>query len=143
MRILGVDFGDRNIGLALSDPLGLTSQPLGTYLYLNRPAEDGRYFKDLVARYEIGEIVIGLPLRMDGSQGSRVDKTKAFAAWLGAAVERPVSFWDERLTTHQAQAVMQEQKVKTKDKRSVLNQISAAIILQSYLDSRRSDADLP
>ena len=143
MRVLGVDYGDRNIGLALSDPLHLTSQPLGTYLFLGRPEEDARYFRDLVARHDIGQIVIGLPLRMDGTQGNRVDKTRTFAAWLGEAVGRPVAFWDERLTTHQAQAVMLEQKVRTKDKRSVVNQISAAIILQSYLDSRRpDDADL-
>jgi putative holliday junction resolvase len=141
VRILGVDFGDRNIGLALSDPLGLTSQPLGTYLFLNRPAEDGRYFRELVARHEIGEIVVGLPLRMDGTQGNRVDKTKVFAKWLGETVARPILFWDERLTTHQAQAVMLEQKVRTKDKRAVLNQISAAIILQGFLDSRRTDAE--
>ena len=142
MRVLGIDYGDRHIGLAVSDALGVTSQPLETYLFKNRPEEDAPFFKDLVARQEIGEIVVGLPLRMDGSSGTRADKTRAFARWLGAAVERPVVFWDERLTTHQALNVMLEQKVRTRDKRSVVNQISAAIILQSYLDSRRPDADL-
>ena len=142
MRTLGIDFGDRNIGLALSDVLRMTAQPYGTYLFKNRPEEDALFFKDLTARQGIDEIVIGLPLRMDGSQGSRVDKTKAFARWLGAAVGLPVVFWDERLTTRQAHNVMLEQKVRTKDKRSIVNQISAAIILQGYLDSRRPDADL-
>jgi putative Holliday junction resolvase len=143
VRVLGIDFGDRNIGLALSDVFQMTSQPLETYLFKNRPAEDALFFKDLIARHDIGEIVIGLPLRMDGTPGSRVDKTKIFARWLGGAVGLPIAFWDERLTTHQAHNVMQEQKVRTKDKRSVVNQISAAIILQGYLDSRRPDADLP
>jgi putative Holliday junction resolvase len=142
VRVLGIDFGDRNIGLALSDVLRMTSQPFGTYLFKNRPEEDALFFKDLVARQGIDEIVIGLPLRMDGSPGTRVDKTKVFARWLGAAVGLPVLFWDERLTTRQAHNVMQEQKVRTKDKRAVVNQISAAIILQGYLDSRRPDADL-
>lgn len=143
VRTLGIDYGDRNVGLALSDVLGMTAQPFETYLFKNRPAEDASYFKDLVIRRGVGEIVIGLPLRMDGSQGSRVDKTKAFARWLGEAVGIPVVFWDERLTTRQAHNVMQEQKVRMKDKRSVINQISAAIILQGYLDSRRNDADMP
>jgi putative Holliday junction resolvase len=140
VRTLGIDYGDRNVGLALSDLLGMTAQPFGTYLFKNRPAEDAVYFKELVVRQQVGEIVIGLPLRMDGTQGSRVDKTKAFARWLGEAVGLPTVFWDERLTTHQAHQVMQEQKVRMKDKRSVVNQISAAIILQGYLDSRRDDA---
>ena len=141
MRVLGIDFGDRNIGLALSDVLRMTAQPYGTYLFKNRPEEDALFFKDLVARQGVGEIVIGLPLRMDGSPGTRVDKTRVFARWLGAAVGLPVEFWDERLTTHQAHNVMQEQKIRTKDRRSIVNQISAAIILQGYLDSRRPDAD--
>lgn len=140
MRTLGIDYGDRNVGLALSDVLGMTAQPFGTYLFKNRPAEDAAYFKDLVVRQQVETIVLGLPLRMDGSQGSRVDKTKSFARWLGNAVGLPVVFWDERLTTFQAHQVMQEQKVRMKDKRSVVNQISAVIILQSYLDSRRDDA---
>lgn len=143
VRTLGIDFGDRNIGLALSDLLGMTAQPFGTYLFKNRPPEDAAYFKDLVARQGVSLIVLGLPLRMDGSPGSRVDKTKTFARWLGGAVGVPVVFWDERLTTFQAHSVMQEQKVRMKDKRSVINQISAAIILQGYLDSRRPDADIP
>ncbi len=143
MRVLGIDFGDRNIGLALSDVLRMTAQPQGTYLFKNRPEEDALFFKDLVARQSVSEIVVGLPLRMDGSPGTRVDKTRAFARWLGEAVGLPIVFWDERLTTHQAHNVMQEQKVRTKDKRAVVNQISAAIILQGYLDSRRPDADLP
>jgi putative Holliday junction resolvase len=142
VRTLGIDYGDRNVGLALSDALGMTAQPLGTYLFKNRPAEDAAYFKDLIVSRQVGAIVIGLPLRMDGSPGSRVDKTKAFARWLGQAVGVPIDFWDERLTTHQAHQVMQEQKVRMKDKRSVVNQISAAIILQGYLDSRRDDAGL-
>jgi putative Holliday junction resolvase len=143
MRVLGIDYGDRNIGLALSDVLRFTAQPLDTYRLTGRDDEDRTYFKDLVLKHSISEIVVGLPLRMDGTAGSRVEKTRDFAKWIGKAAHVPVVFWDERLTTHQALNVMHEQKVALKAKKSVINQISAAIILQSYLDSRRSDANVP
>jgi putative Holliday junction resolvase len=143
MRVLGIDYGDRNIGLALSDVLRLTAQPLDTYRLTGRDDEDRTYFKDLVLKHAISEIVVGLPLRMDGTAGSRVEKTRGFAKWIEAAVRVPVIFWDERLTTHQALMVVHEQKVGLKAKKSVINQISAAIILQGYLDSKRSDAYIP
>ena len=143
MRILGIDYGDRNIGLALSDVLRLTAQPLDTYRITGRDDEDRTYFKDLVLKHAISEIVLGLPLRMDGTAGSRVEKTRGFAKWIEKAARVPIIFWDERLTTHQALNVMHEQKVGLKAKKSVINQISAAIILQAYLDSRRSDANIP
>ena len=94
MRVLAIDFGDRNIGLALSDSLRLTAQPLTTYALKNREDEDRRYFKELVLKHDIGEILIGLPLRMDGTAGTRVDKTRAFAGWLKTFVPLPVIFWD-------------------------------------------------
>ncbi|MCX6577471.1 MAG: Holliday junction resolvase RuvX [Candidatus Aminicenantes bacterium] len=140
MRILGIDFGDRNIGLALSDSLRLTAQPLGTYQFRDREDADKKFFGDLVRKHEIGEIVCGIPLRMDGSSGTRAEKTRVFARWLEQAVGVPVRFWDERLTTRQAIHVMHEQKVKLSAKKSVVNQISATIILQTYLDSQRADA---
>lgn len=143
MRVLGIDFGDRNVGLALSDALRITAQPLDTYQLKNRDADDRKYFQDLVLKQQVVEIIIGLPLRMDGTTGTRVEKTRAFAKWLEGVVHIPVIFWDERLTTHQALSVMHEQKVRRKAKKSVINQISAAIILQSYLDSKRADANIP
>jgi putative Holliday junction resolvase len=136
MRILGIDHGDRHIGLALSDPLHITAQPLMTYVLCGE-ARDRTFFQDLVRVHDIGEIVIGIPMRMDGSSGSRADKTRAFGRWLEKAVGRPVVFWDERLTTRQAQGVMKDQKVRIKDKKSVENQISASIILAGFLESQR------
>jgi len=142
MRILGIDFGDVHVGLALSDPLELTAQPLGLY-HLRGEAENKAYFGDLIRRQEVSEIVIGLPLRMDGSSGTRAEKTRVFAAWLEKASGLPVVFWDERLTTKQAIGIMHEQKVRTKAKRTVEHQISAALILQAYLDSRRPHRHVP
>lgn len=143
MRFLGIDFGDRNVGLALSDALGITAQPLGTYRLKAMDKANKAFFRDLIARHGIGEIILGFPLRMDGTSGSRVDKTRAFAAWLKTAADVPLVYWDERLTTRQALGIVHEQKVRSKAKTSVISQISAAIILQSYLDSRRHDAPPP
>jgi putative Holliday junction resolvase len=142
MRILGLDHGDRHIGLALSDPLELTAQPLGQII-LAGEAEDRRRFADLVRKHEVKEIVVGLPLRMDGSSGSRAEKTREFAVWLEKAVGLPVTLWDERLTTQQAAGIMKEQKMRWKTKKKVEHQISATLILQSYLDHRRFNRHVP
>jgi putative Holliday junction resolvase len=142
MRILGIDFGDVHIGLALSDPLELTAQPLGQYR-LRGDAENDAFFCDLVRRHEVGEIVIGFPLRMDGSSGIRADKTREFAARLEKTSGIRAVFWDERLTTRQAAGIMHEQKIKAKKKHQVEHQISAVLILQAYLDSRRFNSHAP
>jgi putative Holliday junction resolvase len=142
MRILGIDFGDVHIGLALSDPLELTAQPLGQY-HLRSEAENKAYFADLISKQAVGEIVIGFPLRMDGSSGTRAEKTRSFAAWLEKISGLPVVLWDERLSTRQALGIMREQKIRTKTKPSVEHQISAALILQAYLDSRRPHRHVP
>lgn len=138
MRVLGIDFGDRNIGLAVSDKLLITAQGLGRYL-LKSKEEDKKYFKELALKYEIGEIVIGLPLRMNGSPGTRVERTKEFASWLEKTLQLPIIFWDERLTTKQALRILSQQKIKNKRKKKILkDQISASVILSSYLESKRA-----
>jgi putative holliday junction resolvase len=139
MRILGLDYGDRHIGLALSDPLFITAQPLDTIQLEGSDAVRKAVVQALVRKHDIGRIVIGMPLRMDGSEGTRAEKTRTFAAWLEKAAGVPVEFFDERLTTHQALRSAQEQKIKIKDKRSAVNQIAAVIILQGYLENRRPD----
>lgn len=138
MRILGIDFGERHIGLAVSDKLLLTAQALKRYCTKNKE-EDRKFFKELASKYEIGEIVIGLPLRMNGSQGSRVEKTKKFARWLEKTLHLPIIFWDERLTTQQALRILSQQKIKNKRKKILKDQISAILILSSYLESIRKD----
>jgi putative Holliday junction resolvase len=136
MRILGIDFGDKNIGLAVSDLLGLTAQNLGLYRRQgDRP--DRAYFQGLVEQYQIERIVIGLPIRMDGTEGSRAAKTREFAAWLENALRLPVVLWDERLTTREAFRILREQNASARDKKSKKDQISAALILAAYLESAR------
>ena len=136
MRILAIDFGDKRIGLAVSDRLGITAQALGGYTVKNKK-EDRHFFQELVRLHEISEIVIGLPLRMDGTEGERVQKTKVFAEWLSQAVDKPIVYWDERLTTREALRVLNQRKANHKDKKRYKDQISATIILSAYLESKR------
>ena len=134
MRILGIDYGDRTIGLAVSDEMLITAQALQSYKVKNKE-EDIQFFKDLASKYKITQIVIGLPLRMDGSEGSRVKKTKHFASWLKRTLDIPVVYWDERLTTKQALRIMREKRLSNKKKKELVDQISAVLILSSYLNS--------
>ncbi len=134
MRILGIDYGDKNIGLAISDEMGITAQPLKSYKVKNKN-EDIQFFKNLALKYRINKIIIGLPLRMDGSEGSRVKKTKRFAARLKQSLDIPIIYWDERLTTKQAAHIMREKGLSHQKKKEQIDQISAVLILASYLDS--------
>jgi putative pre-16S rRNA nuclease len=142
VRFLGIDYGDRNVGLALSDPLELTAQPLGQYILRGEP-ENKAYFCELVKRHGVDRVIIGFPLRMDGSSGTRARKTQEFADWIEKTCGLPVELWDERLTTQQALGIMQEQRVRPRVKKLVEHQISAALILQSYLDLRHLQGHVP
>lgn len=143
MRVLGIDYGDRHIGLALSDALLITAQPHGTYNLTGRQDEDRKFFRDLVSRCDIQEIVIGDPLRMDGTSGTRAEKTRQFAAWLGKAVQRPVFFLDERLTTREALQRLREQDVRGREKKHREDQVAAVIILSTYLERKRGEPHVP
>lgn len=143
MRVLGIDYGDRHIGLALSDLLLITAQPFGTYLLTGREREDRKYFQDLVARHDIQEIVIGEPLRMDGTAGTRVEKTRRFAAWLEKAVGKPVIFIDERLTTREALGLLRDGNLRGREKKEREDQIAAVIILSIYLERKRDEPHVP
>ncbi len=137
MRLLGIDFGDKRIGLAVSDKLQFTAQGLGQYQVKNKK-KDKIFFQDLVSKYDIEEVVIGFPLRMDGTEGTRADKTKEFGRWLEKILNLPITFWDERLTTQQASRILNQQKIKKKSRKDLKDQISAVIILASYMEYKRS-----
>jgi putative Holliday junction resolvase len=143
MRVLGIDYGDRHIGLALSDPLLITAQPLASYRLTGRENVDRRFFQDLVAKHDVGEIVLGNPLRMDGSAGTRAEKTKVFAGWLEKAVGRPVVLFDERLTTQQALKSLDEDRPRGPKKKDWEDRIAAVIILSTYLERKRGARDVP
>lgn len=136
MRTLALDLGDRRIGVALSDATGTLARPLEVFQRRSRAA-DFAHVAALVQQHEVGAVVIGLPFNMNGTEGQRAAWTRDYGAALGQAVERPVTFWDERLTTVEAEELLQAQGRRS-EKRSV-DAIAAAIILQSYLDHLRDE----
>lgn len=134
MRILGIDYGDKNIGLAVSDELFMTARTVGTYRVKSK-SEDKRYFENLVEEFKIGRIIIGLPIRMDGSEGRRAEKTRQFGDWLLSFLDISIIYWDERLSTWEAQQHLREKKIRPEDMKKEEDAVSAAIILTAYLEA--------
>jgi len=136
MRVLAIDHGDRRLGLAVSDPLGLTAQSLGFY-ELQDEERDLAYFRRLADEYKIAEVVVGLPLRMDGTEGTRAEKTRRFARLLSERLELRIVFWDERLTTRQALGILREGNIRGQKRKMRKDQVAACLILSAYLESKR------
>ena len=134
-RVLGVDYGDRRVGLALSDPLGVAARPLMT-LERGSRREDMDRMRGIIQEHGIVRIVVGLPLDMDGTAGRRVALTRSFIDRLRQATDVPVEAWDERLTTVQAERMLIAGDVSRARRRQVVDQVAAVILLQSWLDAR-------
>lgn len=134
MRILAIDHGSKRMGIALSDELAMTAQPLEFVLaepfadFLNR-------LKELIREKQVGLILVGLPRNMDGSYGPAALKVQEFVAVLKEAIGVPVRTWDERLTSVQANRLLIDAEVRRKERRHRVDKMAAAILLQSYLDS--------
>ncbi len=139
-RILGFDFGDRRIGVALSDPLGVTAQPLTTLERASWKNDLGR-IGDLVRQHEVVRIVVGMPLSMDGGRNERVRLTEEFMDRLRDKTGLPVEPWDERLTTVQAERTLLEGDVSRAGRRRAIDRLAAVILLQAYLDARMTRSD--
>lgn len=133
--ILALDFGDRRIGIAVSDELGLYAHPLMT---LERTAwkNDLEAIRHIVEERQVRRIVVGMPLDMDGSRGRRVGKTERFMARVRQATGLEVVPWDERLTTVEAERTLLRGDMSRARRRRVIDQVAAVIILQTYLDAR-------
>ena len=136
-RILGLDVGARRIGVAVSDPLGLTAQGLETIQRRNRRYDSGELQK-VVSAHEIREIVVGNPLRMSGESGTQAEKMEAFAAQLRQTFAMPVHLWDKRLTTAEAHRLLDETGIRDSRRKEVIDKMAAVLILQSFLDARRA-----
>jgi putative holliday junction resolvase len=134
-RILGIDMGAKRIGLAVSDPLGITAQGLEVWLRRGREA-DLEHLLAVGRDYAVHRIVVGLPRHMSGQPGAAAPDIMEFASVLGEALEAEVIFWDERLTTVAAERLLIEADVRRRRRRQVVDQLAAVLILQSYLDSR-------
>lgn len=138
-RILGIDFGERRVGIALSDPAGLIAHGLETITVKN-PEESLDYIVSLTKAERVFEIVLGLPLNMDGTTGEMAEKVEAFAGRLRGEVSCEVMTWDERLTSISAQRAMNEMGLEIRENKGSLDRIAATLLLQNYLDSRRGTA---
>lgn len=144
-RILALDPGTKRIGVALSDELGWTAQPLETFERKSLHV-DVAHINELVRRHEVREIVIGMPIQLDGRAGPAAQSVQQFLEALQAAVDVPVVSWDERLTTKAAEQMLIEADVSRKKRKGAVDRVAAALLLKSYLEhlsSLQPAADSP
>ncbi|HXY10883.1 MAG TPA: Holliday junction resolvase RuvX [Terriglobales bacterium] len=135
MRVLGLDVGTKTIGLAVSDPLGITAQGLETLRRKNKRS-DFEQLEKLIRDYQIGELVVGYPLGMSGAEGRQGERMRGFAEELGRRFGLPVHLWDERLTTAQANRVLREMEMSIERRRRHVDRMAAVLILQSWMDQK-------
>ena len=136
-RLLGIDFGEKRIGLALSDVSLTIASPLET-LKRGRFHDDALRFSAIVGRHDIGALVIGLPLHMGGDAGARAQATRSFAHRLGASLQLPFFLWDERLSTRAVEHVLREMGGAAKRREALTDRLAATHILQGALDCARN-----
>ena len=139
MRIIGLDFGSKTVGVAVSDELLITAQGVE----IIRRKSEGKLrqtlarIEELIAEYQVEKIVLGYPKNMNNSEGERCEKTLEFKAMLERRTGLEVVLWDERLTTVAADKAMMEASIRREDRKNYVDKIAAVFILQGYLDSRR------
>lgn len=138
MRILGLDFGSKTCGVAVSDPLFITAQGL-EIIRRDKPSHLRKTLariEEIIVEYEVSEIVLGYPKNMDDTEGERVELTKEFKEMLERRTGLNVTLWDERLTTVAADRLMMEAGVRRENRKDYVDQIAATFILQGFLDNR-------
>jgi putative holliday junction resolvase len=140
-RILALDLGKRRIGLALSDPLGITAQGLPT-LQRTNIREDLAALGRLIEQHEVGLLLIGYPLHMSGHPGRQAEYTREFAERLNARTGIPLKYWDERLTTVEAERVLKASGISIAKRARAVDQLSAQILLASFLDMQAGFLDM-
>jgi putative Holliday junction resolvase len=135
-RYLGLDVGNRRIGVAVSDELGLTAQPVLTLVRRHNQRDDLRSLARLARRFGVAGIVVGNPLHLSGEQSPQSARTQAFAAELGTLSGLPIHLWDERLTTREAHQILYEAGHARQEHRRVVDQVAATLILQDFMDQQ-------
>ena len=135
MRILALDVGKKRIGMAVSDALGITAQPLETFNRKNKYA-DFEQIKKIAGDMNVSKIVVGLPLNMNGTAGNQAKEIYNFVEGLKEGLKIPVQLWDERLSTIEANRVLLQADVSRRKRKKLDDKIAAQLILQSYLDAR-------
>jgi len=141
LRILGIDSGEKRIGISISDELGITAQGLPTIKSANE-IEDLKNIKEIIDQYGVEKIVLGLPINMNGSLGEQAKKAISFAEKLKSSFQLPVELEDERLTTSKAEKFLIETDRSRKKRKKVIDKMSAIIILQSFLDRKKMSKEI-
>lgn len=142
MRVMGLDYGSKTVGVAVSDPLGLTAQGIETIWRKdeNKLRKTCARIEELIREYEVGSIVLGLPRHMNSDVGNRAEKSLEFGEMLRRRTGLEVIMWDERLTTVEAERTLIESNVRREDRKKYIDKIAAVFILQGYLDSKYHEA---
>lgn len=142
MRVMGLDYGSKTVGVAVSDPLGLTAQGIETIWRKdeNKLRKTCASIEELIREYEVGSIVLGLPRHMNSDVGNRAEKSLEFGEMLRRRTGLEVIMWDERLTTVEAERTLIESNVRREDRKKYIDKIAAVFILQGYLDSKYHEA---
>ena len=137
MRVLGLDYGSKTVGVAVSDPLGLTAQGVETVWRKqeNKLRRTLARIEEIISEYQVTEIVLGYPKNMNNTVGERAEKSLEFKEMLEKRTGLPVVMWDERLTTMVADRTLEETGVHKEDRKQYLDQVAAVFILQGYLDA--------
>lgn len=135
-RAMALDLGDRRVGIAMSDLMKMIANGCETYYRSGDESRDIEYIKRLVVDNNVDEVVIGLPINMDGTEGVRVEKSREFGQKLGEIIDAKIFFEDERLTTVSAERVLIEGDVRRDKRKTVIDMVAATIILQAFLDKR-------
>ena len=135
MRLMGIDFGDARVGIALSDPLCIMSQG---YKTIKNDGTDSLFSEiaEIIKEKEVTKMVVGLPKNMDNSEGFRTDATKEFVEKLKTVTDVPIEFCDERLTTVSAHGFLSEMNVRGKKRKGAVDTLSAALILETYMKKK-------
>ncbi len=130
-----MDVGSKTIGMAVSDPLGITAQGLQTIRRQNKRL-DFAQLERVIHQYQVAEIVVGYPLRMSGAEGTQAQKMQLFAEELRRRFQLPVHLWDERLSSAQANRLLRETELSIKRRGEVVDRLAAVLILQNWMESR-------
>lgn len=135
-RLLGLDYGERRIGIAMSDPMQIIVQPFRTIEY-KQPDEIWKALQSIVAEFAIEAIVVGMPLNLKGDKGQKAKTVEAFVAELTARISVPIHYWDERFTSVEAHRSLHEMGHSPSRKKTYVDQVAAVLLLQSFMDHRR------
>lgn len=141
-RVLGIDYGTRRVGAAVSDPTRTIASPLEVYERSSRE-RDASHYRELVAEEGVARIVVGLPLHTGGGESELSRQARNFGRWLAEVTERPVAFADERYTTRQADELLMDHGFRRKGRKERRDMLAAQILLQAYLDAGCPEGEAP